>query len=381
MNERQFQAWLVERAPVTVPVSLRERVGAIPTDASTGRPRQVGVGSVRSLARTRVRRRTVAFGLLAAALTGSIVAAGVMLIQRHDQLPGNGLIVVATGEAPEAVDPTTGEPVVIRDLAQNGRTIDPSLLTGAAHLAWSPDGRQVAFVGRRSDLRVLDLDSGAIRTVAEEASACVDSIPCGATWSPDGRALAYTSAATLRRVDAATGNVTTLAMTGGLAISSPSWSPDGRTIAFASDDGLFVVGSHGGEPTRLFSDLGDRAGPLDVHWSPDGRWIGFLTSDEFDTTAVGWNLRIEVIAPDGSDRHVIADTGVCFCMNISPGGFTWSPDGTQIAFVTPGFRLGGRVHDPTTPLDGGLYVAKVDGSGRRLLIPDISGSPAWQPVP
>ncbi len=96
----------------------------------------------------------------------------------------------------------------------------------------------------------------------------------------------------------------------------------------------------------------------------------------------GLKLQIVSVDPDGSNRHVIADAGDCYCLGWWPPGFTWSPDGTQIAYVTLGYAPDGRIHDNNRPLDPGLYVANVDGTSRRLVYGDtILGSPAWQPVP
>ena len=96
MNERQLQAWLTDRAPATVPASLRERIEGI-----SATPAPVGIGVVGgSLLRHATRRRTLAVGLLAATLTGSLLAAGALVRQQDDARPlplHNGLIAVATG--------------------------------------------------------------------------------------------------------------------------------------------------------------------------------------------------------------------------------------------------------------------------------------------
>lgn len=59
--------------------------------------------------------------------------------------------------------------------------------------AWSPDARQIAFVtfapDGSSEVRILDLDSGNVRIVAERQGA-INSAPA---FSPDGRRLAFTS--------------------------------------------------------------------------------------------------------------------------------------------------------------------------------------------
>ena len=380
MNERQFQAWLVDRAPASAPASLHDRVLGIPADGALHDPRRRAAGTVRSLAHSKGRRRALALGLVAAVLTGSVIAAGVWLDRQDDPpLPANGRIVVAVGAGAEVVvvDPASGTTVPLSAAEADGRPIDASALQGATSLAWSPDGRSIAYT-TPSRLGILDIGTGAQRQITG-LDACGEFAPCGVAWSPDGETIAFTNGASLGLADVSSAAVTTIATIPG-DLTSPSWAPDGRSIAFARRKELFVVRRDGSSLTQLLSEGEDRMGPVDVHWSPDGKRIGFLSSDAWHDIG-GWALQVVVVDPDGSDRRVIADAGSCFCLGWWPPGFTWSPDGTQIAFVTLGFDPGGRVHDPHVPVAGGLYVAGLDGSGRRLLYPSLKGSPAWQPVP
>lgn len=100
----------------------------------------------------------------------------------------------------------------------------------------SPDGKKVVFErfhspGRRTELRVLDLETGQDRTLAAPHRSNHD-----AAWSPDGQRLVFTSNTTegdfnLYLVDADGSNLQQLTSTPGDEYA-PAWSPDGHSIAF-----------------------------------------------------------------------------------------------------------------------------------------------------
>jgi hypothetical protein len=82
--------------------------------------------------------------------------------------------------------------------------------------------------------------------------------------------------------------------------------------------------------------------------SPDGERIAFIAS-------VTSGNRLDVIDVDGSHRHTIVDA-------VATRSFSWSPDGTQIAYTAPGNEA---------------WVVNADGSDNHRL---ASGSfPVWSP--
>jgi Tol biopolymer transport system component len=170
---------------------------------------------------------------------------------------------------------------------------------------WSPDGRRVAFVARDTDsstgsaekpgsfvfqVYVVSPDGTGLRKVTSETHRVDWS---AVAWSPDGRWIAFFSrdktlslipaeggdprvVADLRRIDSLL-----VSGVGGLSSSEIAWSPDGKELAFSFDGRLWTVGVGGGAPTEIRTGLTSvRATYLD--WSPDGRTIAFTGSEGGD---------------------------------------------------------------------------------------------------
>ena len=137
--------------------------------------------------------------------------------------------------------------VFLYDFVQNKETQLTRGPTSDVQALWSPDGTQLAFVRDAKELHVLDVASGRERTVARGTFsrppfAGGDDI----AWSPDGKFIAYLSGGTKLMLNAyvasvATGvtqgavdkgnQVTFLANTNGTGLT---WSPDGTYLMLAS---------------------------------------------------------------------------------------------------------------------------------------------------
>jgi dipeptidyl aminopeptidase/acylaminoacyl peptidase len=182
-------------------------------------------------------------------------------------------------------------------------------------IAWSPDGREIAFVSNRTgrddhnmhlDIYAVDVETSEIRRITESVGA--EYYP---TWSPDGKTIAYT--ATTR------------------ADTSNESTPEDRHV--------WVVDSDGGDARDLTFEL-DRtcSGPL--QWAPDGGRILFTASDQGRTP-------IFSVTPEGEISKVI-------------GGDRWHgrislAKGT-LAYVS---------NDPVRPDD--LYASELDGGNEVQL--------------
>jgi Tol biopolymer transport system component len=145
----------------------------------------------------------------------------------------------------------------------------------------------------------------------------------------------------------------------------------GGQIAFQSSrrDGnfeVYVMDADGNNVVRLTDNPGWDMAPV---WSPDGTQIAFMSSrDDPDprgclTSGNGCNDEIYVMDADG-------DNVTCLTCDPAPDGpADWSPDGTRIAFVSE------RDGNPE------IYVMNADGSNVTRLTndPATDGSPAWSP--
>ncbi len=144
----------------------------------------------------------------------------------------------------------------------------PAKMKGPPPLAWSPDGRRLAYYRNggsaegafSSELRVVDVVSGTDALVAEEGS-------WGASWSPDGRYLAEGSGrlrllgpeGTVREVN--------------VFATAASWSPDGRLVA-GSEVSTYVVEAETGVAQEVRGPGGRPLGTSGQGvWSPNGRYV------------------------------------------------------------------------------------------------------------
>jgi TolB protein len=187
---------------------------------------------------------------------------------------------------------------------------------------------RIAYVtkgGGRYTLRIADADGEG----GQVALTSPDPIISPA-WSPDGRELAYVSFETRKAVvwvqDVSTGSRRQIANYKG-SNSAPAWSPDGKTLALTlSMEGgsqLFLVNRDGSNPRRL-----GRSSSIDTEpvFSPDGSQVYFV-SDR------GGSPQIYRQPVAGGSPTRITFTG---SYNISPA---ISPDGRTLAFVQ---RQGGN---------------------------------------
>jgi dipeptidyl aminopeptidase/acylaminoacyl peptidase len=187
----------------------------------------------------------------------------------------------------------------------------------------------------------------------------------------------------------------------------PLWSPDGKWLAFLSSRGsedeiaqVWLMNRSGGEAERITNFKG---GVKDFAWSPDSKRLALIVEDE-DTNRPKGDKDKKTPKPMVIDRFQFKQDEEGYLLNLrdhlylfdlasrkseilTPGNYyeampTWSPDGSQIAFVSrrvPDF-------DRSTNYDLFAVEARAGSPVRQLTTypgadndPDWESAPAWSP--
>ncbi|SMO43398.1 S9 family peptidase [Gracilimonas mengyeensis] len=224
--------------------------------------------------------------------------------------------------------------------------------------------------------------------------------------SPDGKWVAYTVTETDYEEDESETRIWMSPVDGGdplpmtakgSSASSPQWSHDGKYLSFLASRGdddpktqVWVLDRRGGE-AQQFTDI--KQGVSGYEWSPDGSRLLLMIKDaeeeskrpqphvidrlQFKRDYVGYL--------DRRRTHIYTFTpGDTAAVQITSGDFddsspTWSPDGTQIAFVS------NRTDNPDGNSNSDIWIVDADNTnkGEELIQvttnPGGDYSPAWSP--
>ena len=245
-------------------------------------------------------------------------------------------------------------------------------------LAWSPDGRKLAFArGELGELGIWVINANGraqLRIVRERATS--------PTWSPDGRRIAFVGygagidAGIIGIVRADGSNLSWLPTPSTkipeatrrkeVAVEDVDWSPAGNQFIFTGAIGIV----DGGTVTSFRDIYVMRTDGHNLHnltraaaefdeepeWSPEGRRIVFLRDHKI------WVMNADGSSPVRLTRWVGAANPV------------WSHDGRKIAFA--------KAKGLNEPGFAQIYVMDADGTGvKRLTGARVNAAyPAWQPA-
>jgi Tol biopolymer transport system component len=222
-------------------------------------------------------------------------------------------------------------------------TIADRLALGSREgITWAPDSRHLAFAGTPVDAP-LSL-SHIFVAMADRPGATEIGGPRLAgfnpAWSPDGKQIAFVNldpvdAVWLIDVDGSNAHRLTNAPGTGWAFWNAQWSPDGKRLAFlAGDDNhhdVWVIDAQGTIERNISTSTEDESWPT---WSPDGAKVAYVR-----ISPAGFGNFV-VSNPDGSEPVTLSGPFVTANLPI------WSPDGTKLFGFESGGGNSARINGP-----------------------------------
>jgi Tol biopolymer transport system component len=290
----------------------------------------------------RRRARTVGALVLAAAVLAAFAASGLRLLGHEGSSPATppgpfgatrGWITASDGGV-VAVDPAPGGG------SREVRLTSPPEGSVDGPVSWSADGSTLLFVRYGGDANGSGVRHGELFVARAEGP--VRRVRTdGATWgslSPGGSRLAFGARARSAGsgeglwVVGTEGGEPDLLLAERGAVRWPAWSPDGTTIAFVGAHGVHLVAADGSNDRVIVRPSGtEMSGVSGLAWSPDGRRLALIGEGDCGTFACYQSSRptsqLFVVDADGRNLEQLTHgAGAFWCPS-------WSPDGSRVAFL------------------------------------------------
>jgi len=245
----------------------------------------------------------------------------------------------------------------------NPKNISPNPNQSDRLPLWSPDGQHILFesyfsAGSKWDIWVMNADGTNPKNLSGDH--ILDNGRM--SWSPDSKHFAFsgsTEAGDAIRVMDIDGSQAAALTPKNSQDFDPIWSPDGKQIAF-------IRGTRGSQDIWLMNTDGSDARQLtfdqkwiaQLAWSSDGHMLGFISS------GAGY-YELYIMQSDGTDLHKAAPA------KAADMNFVWSPDAKQMLVIS----------NITSGRMGVLMLVDVEAKTRTTIVDDVytSGLPAWMP--
>jgi serine/threonine-protein kinase len=206
--------------------------------------------------------------------------------------------------------------------------------------AWSPDGKQLLYVGEnggRRELVIRTMASGDEQDITHDGYDYIQP-----SWSTDGKHVAvvrgrspgdhlepgdlngtFTEKGDIWVIDIATGKLNKIVDNA----FNPAYSPNGSELAFdAAWSGprrIWISDAEGGNPRQVTSDSSEAVAHAEPKWSPDGKRLVFRRIDKTASDLVSIDIGSQ------QSRWITHDN----VLDMNPA---WAPDGRSIYYSSAG---------------------------------------------